>query len=75
MYFAEFSFYQTFFAAVVGEPGIEKYPKELRAERDIWRVVNPWQYDDFYGKPLIHGGRLQGGGSLCNDEGTWAGGN
>ncbi|KFZ06682.1 hypothetical protein V501_07177 [Pseudogymnoascus sp. VKM F-4519 (FW-2642)] len=75
MYFAEFPFYQPFFDAVVGEPGIEKYPEELRAERDIWRVVNPWRYDDYYGEPLTNGGRLQGGESLCNDEGTWAGAN
>ncbi|OBT87379.1 hypothetical protein VE02_04178 [Pseudogymnoascus sp. 03VT05] len=71
MYFAEFPIYQPFFDAVVGEPGIEKYPEELRAERDIWRLVNPWRYDDdYYGKVLTNGGHVQGGGSSCNNEGT-----
>lgn len=35
MYFAEFPIYRPFFDAVVGEPGIEKYPEELQAERNI----------------------------------------
>lgn len=61
IYFAEFSIYQPFFDAVVGELGIERYPEELQAERDIWRLVDPWQYDDYYGKPLTHEGSLRGG--------------
>ncbi|OBT63353.1 hypothetical protein VE03_07196 [Pseudogymnoascus sp. 23342-1-I1] len=70
MYFAESPVYQPFFDAVVSEPSIEKYPEELQAERDIWRLVNPWRYDDYYGKVLTHEGRVQGGGSLCNNEGV-----
>ncbi|KAL2760728.1 hypothetical protein ACRALDRAFT_1059516 [Sodiomyces alcalophilus JCM 7366] len=51
MYFADRPVYNMFFDAVEGDPGIEKYPEELKAERDIWRLISPWAYDDYYEQP------------------------
>lgn len=51
MHFNYWPAYEDFFAAVNSEPGIEKYPEELSAERDIWRLISTWAYDDFYEDP------------------------
>ncbi|KFY12693.1 hypothetical protein V492_03725 [Pseudogymnoascus sp. VKM F-4246] len=69
MYFAEGPLYKPFFDAVVGEPGIEKYPEELQAEKDIRRIVSPWRYDDYYGKLLEDEERAQGGRNV-HDNGS-----
>lgn len=51
MWFADRPVYKTFFTAIEGDPTIDKYPEELRAERDIWPRLSPWAYDAFYGQP------------------------
>ncbi|KAK6853599.1 hypothetical protein PG995_010411 [Apiospora arundinis] len=43
--------YKNFFDAIEANPTIDKYPEELEAERDIWRCLSPWAYDDFYEQP------------------------
>jgi aminoglycoside phosphotransferase len=51
MWFADRPAYKNFFAAIEGNPTIDKYPEELKAERDIWQRLSPWAYDDFYEQP------------------------
>ncbi|KAM7188081.1 hypothetical protein V8F33_010844 [Rhypophila sp. PSN 637] len=49
MYFAEGSpAYGRFFEAVHEEDKIAKYEDELKAERNIWRGISPWRYDEYY---------------------------
>ncbi|KAG8425837.1 hypothetical protein J3459_009669 [Metarhizium acridum] len=75
MWFAYRPPYKPFFEAVEGNPNIDKYPEELKAERDIWRRISPWAYDDFYEQPKnlaafyesINAGQSQDGDNTTGD--------
>ncbi|KAK8128927.1 hypothetical protein PG984_010035 [Apiospora sp. TS-2023a] len=51
MRFVDRPAYNKFFEAVEATPTIDKYPEELEAERDIWRRISPWAYEDYYEQP------------------------
>ncbi|KAM7214543.1 Protein kinase-like domain containing protein [Rhypophila decipiens] len=72
MYFAEGSpAYGRFFEAVHGEDKIAKYEDELKAERNIWRGISPWRYDEYYADhPEDRGGGEGTEGQKCSDGGV-----
>ncbi|EFZ00736.1 aminoglycoside 3'-phosphotransferase/choline kinase domain protein [Metarhizium robertsii] len=76
MWFAYRPPFEPFFKAVEGNPNIDKYPEELKAERDIWRRLSPWAYDSFYEQPknvaafyeVINAGKSQNGDDATGDS-------
>jgi hypothetical protein len=69
MWFATRPAYKKFYEAVENNPLIDNYHEELKAERDIWRRLSPWSYDDFYGDPKNDAAFLRViGGAQVQDE-------
>ncbi|KAK3315651.1 kinase-like domain-containing protein [Apodospora peruviana] len=60
--------FQKFFDAVEGEGAIDKYHDELKAERDIWRLISMWRYDDYYGNPENAAAVVKGSGNRMDSS-------